>query len=98
MEAIYINAIPARAFRTFIRIYHLFKNGQSSTNIKLTHHKALIRYAMSGLGICSGDPSAEIAVTAKQNLHTTGNFPMCALVRLMHVAFHISYVYDYKTT
>jgi hypothetical protein len=31
------------AFRTFIRIYSLFKNGGLSANIKMTLHKALIR-------------------------------------------------------
>jgi hypothetical protein len=36
--------IEARAFRKFIRIYPLFKSERLSTNIKLTLHKALIRY------------------------------------------------------
>jgi hypothetical protein len=30
-------------------------------------------------------------------LRTTGNLPMCTMVRDMHVAFQISYVYDYIT-
>jgi hypothetical protein len=35
--------IEAKAFRTFIRIYSLFKSERLSTNIKLTLHKAIIR-------------------------------------------------------
>jgi hypothetical protein len=30
-------------------------------------------------------------------LHTTGNFPSSKLIRDMHVAFQIPYVYDYIT-
>jgi hypothetical protein len=32
-----------KAVRTFIRVYSLFKSERLSANIKLTHHKALIR-------------------------------------------------------
>jgi hypothetical protein len=35
--------IEAKAFRTFIRIYSLFRSKRLSANIKLTLHKALIR-------------------------------------------------------
>jgi hypothetical protein len=37
----------AKTFRTFIRIYSLFKSGRLSTNIKLTIHKELIRSIMT---------------------------------------------------
>jgi hypothetical protein len=40
-----IETIEAKAIRTFIRIYPLFKSERSSTNIKLTLYKALIRSA-----------------------------------------------------
>jgi hypothetical protein len=36
--------IEAKAFRTFIRIYSLFKSERLSANNKLTLHKALIRW------------------------------------------------------
>jgi hypothetical protein len=36
-----------KAFRTFIRIYSLFKSEALSMNIKLTLHKALIRLVMT---------------------------------------------------
>jgi hypothetical protein len=35
-----IKLIEAKAFRTFIRIYSLFKCDRLSTNVKLTLHKA----------------------------------------------------------
>jgi hypothetical protein len=39
--------IETKAFRTFIKIYSLFKRERLSTNIKLTLHKALIRSVMT---------------------------------------------------
>jgi hypothetical protein len=39
--------IKAKAFRTFIRIYSLFKSERLSTNDKLALHKALIRSIMT---------------------------------------------------
>jgi hypothetical protein len=39
--------IEAKAFRTFIRIYSLFKSERLSANIKLTLHKTLIRSVMT---------------------------------------------------
>jgi hypothetical protein len=35
--------IDAKAFRTFISIYFLFKSERLNANIKLTRHKVLIR-------------------------------------------------------
>jgi hypothetical protein len=43
----YTEMIEAKAFRTFIRIYPVFRSERLSTNIKLTLHKALIRSAMN---------------------------------------------------
>jgi hypothetical protein len=40
---LHIEITEAKAFRTFIRIYCLFRSERLSTNIKLTLHKALIR-------------------------------------------------------
>jgi hypothetical protein len=42
-----IEMIEAKAFRTFIRIYYLFKSERLSAKIKLTLHKALIRSVMT---------------------------------------------------
>jgi hypothetical protein len=40
---LHIEMIEEKAFRTFIRIYSLFKSERLSADIKLTLHKALIR-------------------------------------------------------
>jgi hypothetical protein len=42
-----IEMIEAKAFRTFITIYFLFKSERLSINIKLTLHKALMRIIMT---------------------------------------------------
>jgi hypothetical protein len=44
---LHIEMIEANAFRTFIIVYSLFKSERLSANIKLTHHKALIRSVMT---------------------------------------------------
>jgi hypothetical protein len=71
--------IEAKAFRTFIREYSLFRSERLSTNIKLTLHKALIRSVMT-----YASPAREFAADTHlmklqrlQNkvLRTTGNFP-----------------------
>jgi hypothetical protein len=43
---LHIEMTEAKAFRTFIRIYSLFKLERLSANIKLTLHKALIGSVM----------------------------------------------------
>jgi hypothetical protein len=44
---LHIETIEAKAFRTFIRVYSIFKSERLSANIKLTPHKALIRSIMT---------------------------------------------------
>jgi hypothetical protein len=44
---LYIEMIEAKAFRTFFRIYFLFKNEGLSANIELALSKALIRSVMT---------------------------------------------------
>jgi uncharacterized protein YqhQ len=44
---LYINMIEAKVFRTFIRIYFIFKSERLSTNIIFTFHGALIRSIMT---------------------------------------------------
>jgi hypothetical protein len=44
---LHIQMIEAKAFRTFIRIYSLFKSERLSANIKLTLRKGLIRSVMT---------------------------------------------------
>jgi hypothetical protein len=97
----HMEMIEAKAFRTFIRVYSLFKIERLSTNIKFTLHKALIKSVMTY--VC---PSWEFAADTHliklqrlQNkvLRTIGNFPRRTPVREIHMAFHLPYVYDYMT-
>jgi hypothetical protein len=44
---LHIEMIEAKAFRTFIRIYFLFRSERLSANIKLSIHKAMIRLVMT---------------------------------------------------
>jgi hypothetical protein len=89
----------AKALRTYIRIYSLFKSGPLSKNIKLMLYKALIRSVMT-----YACPTWEYAADAHlmklqrlQNrvLRAIGNLHRCTPVRELHVAFKIPYVYDY---
>jgi hypothetical protein len=94
---LHIETIEANAFRTFIRLYSLFKSERLSVNIKLTLHKALIRYVMTY--DCSAAETYLLKLQSLQNkvLHTTDTLSRRILVREMHVAFKIPYVYDYIT-
>jgi hypothetical protein len=98
---LHIEMIEAKAFRTFLRIYSLFKSERLSANIKLTLHKALIRSVMT-----YACPAWEFATESRllklqrlQNkvLRNIGSFPRRTPVRDIHVAFQIPYVYDYIT-
>jgi hypothetical protein len=44
---LHIETIEAKAFRTFHRLYPLFRSERLSANVKLTFHKALIRSVMT---------------------------------------------------
>jgi hypothetical protein len=70
---LYIEMTEAKAFRTFIRIYSLFKSVRLNANITLTPHKALIRSVMTRLprlGINGRRLPLKIAAPEKQgSLH-----------------------------
>jgi hypothetical protein len=98
---LHIEIIEAKAFRTFIRIYSVFKSERLSTNIKLTLHKALIRSVM--IYACPAwEFAAEPHLLKLQRLQTIvlrniGDFPRRTSVRDIQEAFQIPYVYDYVT-
>jgi hypothetical protein len=98
---LYIEMIEAKAFRTFIRIYSLFRSERISANIKLTIHKVLIRCVMTyACPACeSAAESHLLKLQRLQNrvLRTIGNFPRRTTVSDMHEALQIPYVYDYRT-
>jgi hypothetical protein len=93
--------IEAMAFRTFIKIYSLFKSERLSTNIKLALHKALIRsimtYACPAWEFAADNHLLKLQHPQNKILHIIANFPRCTLVRDFHMAFKLSYVYDYIT-
>jgi hypothetical protein len=89
------------AFITFIRLYSLLKSKRLSVNIKLNLHEALFRSVMT-FACPAWEFAAETYLLKLQHLQnsglrTKGNLPRCTLVRVMHVAFQIPYVYDYIT-
>jgi hypothetical protein len=95
---LHIEMIEAKAFRTFIRIYPLFKSERLSINIKLTLHKALITSAMT-YACPAWEFAAEIHLLKLQRLQnrvlcSNASFPRHKLIRDMHVAFQVPYVYD----
>jgi predicted transcriptional regulator len=98
---LHIEMIEAKVFRTFIRIYSLFKSGLLSANIKLTLHTALIRSVMT----CA-NPAWELAADTylvklqrlqNEVIRTIGNFPGCTPIHDLHTAFNLPYKYDYVT-
>jgi hypothetical protein len=98
---LHIETIVTMAFRTFIRISSLFKSERLSANIKLTHHKALIRSVLT-YACRAWDFAADSHLLKLQRLHnrvlrSTGNFPRRTPVRELHKAFSVPYVYDYMT-
>jgi hypothetical protein len=90
-----VEMIEAKVFRTFIRIYFLFGSERLSTNIKLTLHRALIRFIMTYA--CSvWKFVAEIHLLKLQHmqnkfLHATGNFLIRTPVPDLHMAFKLPY-------
>jgi hypothetical protein len=97
----HIERTVAKALRTYVKTYSLFKSGHLSTNIKLALYKAVIMSVMT-----YACPTWEYAVDAYllklqhlQNrvLRATGNRDRCTPVHELHVAFKIPYVYDHTT-
>jgi hypothetical protein len=80
--------IEAKAFRTFIRIYSLFKSELLSTDIKLTLHKALIRsvmtYAYPAWEFAAESHLLKLQRLQNKVLRITDNFPRRTSVRDMH--------------
>jgi hypothetical protein len=93
--------IEAKAFRTFIRIYSLFKSERLSADIKLTIHKALIRsvmtYASPAWEFSADTHLMKLQRLQNKVLRKIGSFPRRTPVRDLHMAFEISFVYNYIT-
>jgi hypothetical protein len=69
----------AKAFRTFIRNYSLFKNERLSATIKLNHHKALISsimtYACTAWELSADIHHLKLQRLQNKVLRTIGKFP-----------------------
>jgi hypothetical protein len=98
---LHIEVIEAKAFRTFITINSLFRSKRLSTNIKLTLHKALIKnimtYTCPAWEFAADSHLQELQRLQNKVLLTIGNFPRYTPVLDLHMAFRISFVYDYVT-
>jgi hypothetical protein len=96
-----IEMMEAKAFRTFIRIYSLFKSKRLSANIKLTLHKAIIRsvltYACPAWEFAADTHLLILIRLQKRVLPRCGNFPRRTPVYELHEAFSIPYIYEYIT-
>jgi hypothetical protein len=92
---LHIEMIEAKAFRTFIRVYSLFKSERLSANIKLTLHKALIRsvttYASPAWEFAADTHLMKLQRLQNKVLRTIGNYRRRTRVRDLHLAFHIPY-------
>jgi hypothetical protein len=93
--------IEDKAFRTFIRIYSLFKSQLLNANIKLTLHKALIRPVMTHVSpaweLAAGTSLLKLQHLQNNVLHKVGDFRRCTQVRDRHTTFNLPYVCDYIT-
>jgi hypothetical protein len=91
--------IEATSFRTFIKIYSLFKSERLSTNINLTLYKALasviMTYACPAWEFAAYNHLLELQLRQNKILRNIGNFPKCTPVRDLYMAFKLLYLYDY---
>jgi hypothetical protein len=98
---LHVEMTEAKAFRTFINTYFLFRSERLSANIKLTLHKAVIRsvmtYAFPDWELAAGTYLLKLQRLQNKVVRTIGNFPRCTPVRDLHTAFNLPYVHDYIT-
>jgi hypothetical protein len=93
--------IEAKAFRTFVRIYSLFKSERLSGNVKLTFHKALIRSVMTNACLAR-ELAADTRLLKSERLQNevlriVENFSRRISIREMHVVVQMSHIRDYIT-
>jgi hypothetical protein len=86
---LHMEMIKAKAFRTFITLYSLFKIERLSANIKLTLHKALIRsvmtYASPAWEYAADTHLLKLQRLQNKVLRTTANFPRNTQVCNLHI-------------
>jgi hypothetical protein len=92
--------IEIYAFRTNIRVYCLFRRVRLIPGINLTLHEALIRYIMNyTIPACefSTDPYVLKLRPLRNKVLATVVTSKRTLIRELHVAFKIPYVYNFIT-
>jgi hypothetical protein len=98
---LHVEMIETKTFRTFIRIFFVYRHERLIANIKVTLHKALIRsvmtYACPAWELAADTYLLKLQGIQNKVLRTTGNFPRCTSVCDLHAAFNLPYVYDYIT-
>jgi hypothetical protein len=91
----------AKTFRTFSRVYCLFRSEWLSANIKLTLYKKMIRsvmtYACPTWEFAADTHLLKLQCVQNKVLCITGKFPMCTLVHKLHISFQVLCIYDYIT-
>jgi hypothetical protein len=95
-KRLHIEMIEAKAFRTFIRDYSLFKSERLSANIKLTQYKALIRsvmtYACHAWKFAVDNHLLKLQRLQNKALRKNGKFPRRTPVRGLHMYFHVLHI------
>jgi hypothetical protein len=93
--------IEAKAFRTYIRVYPLFKSERLSVIIKFALHKTLIRsimtYACPASEFVSGRHLLKLKRLQSTVLSTIGSFSRRTPVRDLHMAFRLPYIRVYDS-
>jgi hypothetical protein len=85
-----------KVFRTFNRIYSLFKSERLSTIITLKARIIqLLTYACPAWELAADTYLLKLQRLQYQVLRTTGNFPSFTPVRDWYTAFNLHCVYDY---
>jgi hypothetical protein len=97
----HVEMIAAKASRTFFKVYCIFKSESSGANFKVTLHKALIRSVMTyACPICEFVADTQLLKLKPLQikfLRIVEKLPKHILVRDLHSAFNLPYLYYYIT-
>jgi hypothetical protein len=91
---LHIEMIEIKIFRTFIRIYSLFKTEKLSANIKLM--RSVMTYACPAWELATDTYLLKLQRMQSKVLRTIRNSPRCTPVRDLHTSFSLPCVYDIR--
>jgi hypothetical protein len=101
---LHIEMVEAKGLQNIITFCYLFKKERLSANVELTLHRVRIfRSVMSYACLaCKFKANTRLlklcTALSKQRLATSLIiFPKCILVRKLHMAFRVTYIYDHIT-